>query len=384
MAEKKEREKSAMIRVSSLTKKYGKTIAVNNVSFSVDEGEIIGILGPNGAGKSTLMNMLTGYISSSYGDISIGGFDLLEKPSEAKKLIGYLPEVPPLYPELTVYEYLSFVYDLKKCSLGKKEHIDEVMDIVKITEVRNRVIRNLSKGYRQRVGLAEALIGNPEILILDEPTAGLDPKEIVEIRNLIKKLGDVKTVLISSHILSEIQSTCRRVIILNRGEILMDADIEELSTNIGPNSRYGVRLTAPEEEVIPVFSSLPGISKIQYVGSFEKGTVDIIVEADKRVDIRKLLFDECAKRNWYILMITPLGVSLEDIFLQIVDKNGKTALVSPETQNEDNEKTTDFSGETDEKENLDGEGKEVEDGETYADITNGENGEEEIKNDGDN
>ena len=384
MAEKKEREKSAMIRVSSLTKKYGKTIAVNNVSFSVDEGEIIGILGPNGAGKSTLMNMLTGYISSSYGDISIGGFDLLEKPSEAKKLIGYLPEVPPLYPELTVYEYLSFVYDLKKCSLGKKEHIDEVMDIVKITEVRNRVIRNLSKGYRQRVGLAEALVGNPEILILDEPTAGLDPKEIVEIRNLIKKLGDVKTVLISSHILSEIQSTCRRVIILNRGEILMDADIEELSTNIGPNSRYGVRLTAPEEEVIPVFSSLPGISKIQYVGSFEKGTVDIIVEADKRVDIRKLLFDECAKRNWYILMITPLGVSLEDIFLQIVDKNGKTALVSPETQNEDNEKTTDFSGETDEKENLDGEGKEVEDGETYADITNGENGEEEIKNDGDN
>ena len=373
-----------MIRVSSLTKKYGKTIAVNNVSFSVDEGEIIGILGPNGAGKSTLMNMLTGYISSSYGDISIGGFDLLEKPSEAKKLIGYLPEVTPLYPELTVYEYLSFVYDLKKCSLGKKEHIDEVMDIVKITEVRNRVIRNLSKGYRQRVGLAEALIGNPEILILDEPTAGLDPKEIVEIRNLIKKLGDVKTVLISSHILSEIQSTCRRVIILNRGEILMDADIEELSTNIGPNSRYGVRLTAPEEEVIPVFSSLPGISKIQYVGSFEKGTVDIIVEADKRVDIRKLLFDECAKRNWYILMITPLGVSLEDIFLQIVDKNGKTALVSPETQNEDNEKTTDFSGETDEKENLDGEGKEVEDGETYADITNGENGEEEIKNDGDN
>ena len=384
MAEKKEREKSAMIRVSSLTKKYGKTIAVNNVSFSVDEGEIIGILGPNGAGKSTLMNMLTGYISSSYGDISIRGFDLLEKPSEAKKLIGYLPEVPPLYPELTVYEYLSFVYDLKKCSLGKKEHIDEVMDIVKITEVRNRVIRNLSKGYRQRVGLAEALVGNPEILILDEPTAGLDPKEIVEIRNLIKKLGDVKTVLISSHILSEIQSTCRRVIILNRGEILMDADIEELSTNIGPNSRYGVRLTAPEEEVIPVFSSLPGISKIQYVGSFEKGTVDIIVEADKRVDIRKLLFDECAKRNWYILMITPLGVSLEDIFLQIVDKNGKTALVSPETQNEDNEKTTDFSGETDEKENLDGEGKEVEDGETYADITNGENGEEEIKNDGDN
>lgn len=324
-----------MIRVEGLTKKYGKNLAVNNVSFSVAEGEIVGILGPNGAGKSTLMNMLTGYISSSYGKTEIGGFDILEQPSEAKKLIGYLPEIPPLYTELTVGEYLSFVFDLKKCGLDKKKHLDEICDIVKISDVLPRVIRNLSKGYRQRVGLAEALIGNPKILILDEPTAGLDPREIVEIRNLIKRLGETRTVLISSHILSEIQATCDRVLIFNKGEILMDADIETLSTNIGPNSRYGVRLAAPEDEVVPVISALEGVSKAEYVGSFEKGTVDVIVEADKNVDIRKVLFDECAKRNWYILMITPLGVSLEDIFLKIVGKNGGAALAAPEEEKEE-------------------------------------------------
>ena len=333
-----------MIKVEGLTKKYGKNLAVNNVSFSVAEGEIVGVLGPNGAGKSTLMNMLTGYISSSYGKIEIGGNDILEKPSEAKKLIGYLPEIPPVYPELTVEEYLSFVFDLKKCRFDKKKHLAEVMDIVKISDVKGRVIRNLSKGYRQRVGLAEALIGSPEILILDEPTAGLDPREIVEIRNLIKKLGERKTVLISSHILSEIQATCGRVLIFNKGEILMDADIETLSQNVGPNSRYGVRLSAPEDEVVPVISNLAGVAKAEFVGSFEKGTVDIIVEADKNVDIRKILFDECAKRSWYILRITPLGVSLEDIFLKIVDKNtGKAALISSEPEKTESEEKDDES-----------------------------------------
>ena len=333
-----------MIKVEGLTKKYGKNLAVNNVSFSVSEGEVVGVLGPNGAGKSTLMNMLTGYISSSYGKIKIGGNDILEKPAEAKKLIGYLPEIPPVYPELTVAEYLSFVFDLKKCKLDKKKHLDEVMETVKISDVKGRVIRNLSKGYRQRVGLAEALIGSPEILILDEPTAGLDPREIVEIRNLIKKLGERKTVLISSHILSEIQATCGRVLIFNKGEILMDADIETLSQSVGPNSRYGVRLSAPEDEVVPVISTLPGVAKTEFVGSFEKGTVDIIVEADKNVDIRKILFDECAKRSWYILMITPLGVSLEDIFLKIVDKNtGKAALISSEPEKTESEEKDDES-----------------------------------------
>lgn len=327
-----------MIRVEGLTKKYGKNLAVNNVGFSVAEGEIVGILGPNGAGKSTLMNMLTGYISSSYGKIEIGGFDILERPTDAKKLIGYLPEIPPVYPELTVGEYLSFVFDLKKCELDKTRHLDEISEIVKIADVKNRVIRNLSKGYRQRVGLAGALIGNPKLLILDEPTAGLDPREIVEIRNLIKRIGETRTVLISSHILSEIQATCGRVLIFNKGEILMDADIETLSQNIGPNSRYGIRLSAPEDEVVPVISGLAGVSKTEFVGSYEKGTVDIIVEADKNVDIRKILFDECAKRNWYILMITPLGVSLEDIFLKIVDKNsGTAALISAPEEEETDE-----------------------------------------------
>lgn len=318
-----------MITVSGLTKRYGKKIAVNNASFTINRGDIVGLLGPNGAGKTTTMNMITGYISSTGGKITVGGYDILENPNEAKAKIGYLPEQPPLYHDMTVKEYLNFVYNLKGCSKKenikiKSEHIKEVCEVVKITDVYNRMIKNLSKGYKQRVGLAQALIGDPEILILDEPTSGLDPKEIVEIRNLIKRLGTRRTVILSSHVLSEVQAICERIIIINEGYVVMDALTDELSENMGPNSRYGIRLAAPEEDdVAGVLGSLLGVSKVEYVGSYEKGTRDFIVEADKNVDIRRILFDECAKRNWYILMITPLGMSLEDIFIQLVNKNSE-------------------------------------------------------------
>ncbi len=309
-----------MIEAKSLTKRFGKKTAVDDISFTINRGEIVGLLGPNGAGKSTTMSMITGYLSSTAGTVTVGGYDILEQPEKAKALIGYLPEIPPLYTDMTVKEYLNFVYDLKKCKLNRKRHLAEICDVVKITDVYGRLIKNLSKGYRQRVGLAQALIGDPQVLILDEPTVGLDPKEIVEIRNLIKRLGTQRTVILSSHILSEVQAVCERVIIMNSGVIVMDALTEDLAMAVGKYNRYGIRLAAPENEVVPVLSRLPGVKKVEYVGSFEKGTVDIILESDKKVDIRKILFEECAKRNWYILMITPLGLSLEDIFIQLTSK----------------------------------------------------------------
>ena len=319
-----------MIEARSLTKRFGKKVAVDDISFTINQGEIVGLLGPNGAGKTTTMSMITGFLSSSSGTVSVGGYDILEQPEKAKALIGYLPELPPLYTDMTVKEYLNFVYDLKKCKLHRRRHLAEICDVVKITDVYNRVIKNLSKGYRQRVGLAQALIGDPQVLILDEPTVGLDPKEIVEIRNLIKRLGTQRTVILSSHILSEIQAVCERVI-MNQGVIVMDALTEDLSMAVGKYSRYGVRLAAPENEVVPVLSRLPGVKKVEYVGSFEKGTVDIIIEADKKIDIRRILFEECAKRNWYILMITPLGLSLEDIFIQLTSKQEEVKTLTGDT-----------------------------------------------------
>ncbi|MBQ2720108.1 MAG: ATP-binding cassette domain-containing protein [Clostridia bacterium] len=344
-----------MITVSGLTKRYGNKVAVNNISFTINQGDIVGLLGPNGAGKSTTMNMLTGYISSHAGKIVINGHDLLEEPSKAKENFGYLPEIPPLYHDMTVREYLNFVYNLKGCAKKenikkKKEHIAEVCDVVKITGVYNRLIKNLSKGYKQRVGLAQALIGDPPILILDEPTAGLDPKEIVEIRNLIKRLGTRRTIILSSHILSEVQAVCERIIIMNEGFIVMDALADDLTMRMGANSRYGVRLAAPEDaDVIGVLGALPGVAKIEYVGSFEKGTIDFIIEAEKKVDIRRLLFDECAKRNWYILMITPLGMSLEDIFLQLVQQNDEQRALAGKKDEKAEEKASENKEENNEE-----------------------------------
>ena len=207
-----------MIEVTGLSKRYGTYLAVENVSFSIKKGEVVGFLGPNGAGKSTIMNILTGYLSLTQGKVTIDGFDIAENPEEAKRRIGYLPELPPLYLDMKVREYLNFVYDLKKVKFPKKPHIDEIMRLVRIDNVQNRLIKNLSKGYRQRVGFAQALIGNPDVLILDEPTVGLDPQQIIEIRNLITKLGTNHTIILSSHILSEIQAVCDRIIIINYGK----------------------------------------------------------------------------------------------------------------------------------------------------------------------
>lgn len=323
-----------MIEVTGLTKRYGKKAAVDNLSFTVRRGEVIGFLGPNGAGKSTTMNMLTGYIAPTVGTVYINGYNLMDAPDKAKEYVGYLPEIPPLYMDMTVNEYLNFVFGLKKCKFPRREHLNEVCEVVRISHVRHRMIRNLSKGYRQRVGLAQALINDPKILILDEPTVGLDPKEIVEIRNLIRKLGQTRTVILSSHVLSEIQSVCERVIIINEGHLIADALTEDLARSAAANSRYAVRIAAPEDQVVPVLSAIPGMLRVELQGSMEPGTVDVMIEAEQDVDIRKALFEECAKRGWYILVITPVGVSLEDIFLKLVDQSSVRSEEQPLTLEE--------------------------------------------------
>lgn len=306
-----------MIEVKNLTKTYGNKHAVNDISFTVNQGEILGFLGPNGAGKSTTMNILTGYISSTSGTAKIDDHDILDDPIEAKKHIGYLPEHPPLYLDMTVQEYLEFVYQLKKARQPMKAHIDDVCRRVKITDVQKRIIKNLSKGYRQRVGLAQALIGNPEVLILDEPTVGLDPKQIIEIRNLIKALGQRHTIILSSHILPEVQAVCDRVVVINKGKIVADDTAENLSHNLTDDFRYITRIEGPEEEVQKLISGINGVVEVQSLGQKEDGVFEYSVEAEPGSDIRRDLFKRLTERNYPLLGLKTTELTLEDIFLQL-------------------------------------------------------------------
>lgn len=306
-----------MIEVQNLTKQYGAKKAVDSLSFTVNDGEILGFLGPNGAGKSTTMNMLTGYISSTSGKALINGVDILDDPINAKKNIGYLPEIPPLYLDMTVKDYLNFIYDLKKCKIPRKAHLEDVCGLVKITDVYGRIIRNLSKGYKQRVGLAQALIGNPPILILDEPTVGLDPKQIIEIRTLIKKLGKKHTVILSSHILPEIQAVCDRVIIINKGKIAADDTTENLTKNITTDHRLIARIDGAREEVLKMIKGISGVISVTADMEREKGVYDYEIETKEDADIRRELFKRVAARNWIILGLKTSEMTLEDIFLKI-------------------------------------------------------------------
>lgn len=306
-----------MIEVKDLTKVYGNKHAVDGISFTVNEGEILGFLGPNGAGKSTTMNILTGYISSTSGTAKVAGFDILEDPIEAKKHIGYLPEHPPLYLDMTVQAYLEFCYHLKKARQPMKAHLDDICARVRITDVRNRIIKNLSKGYRQRVGLAQALIGNPEVLILDEPTVGLDPKQIIEIRNLIKTLGKRHTVILSSHILPEVQAVCDRVIVINKGKIVADDTEENLSHNLSNDFRYIARIEGPEDEVTKILTSISGMKEVDSYGQKENGVFEYSLEAEPGTDIRRELFNRLADRNYPLLGLKTTELTLEDIFLRL-------------------------------------------------------------------
>jgi ABC-2 type transport system ATP-binding protein len=312
-----------MIEVKNLVKRYGDKKAVNNISFKVEKGEILGFLGPNGAGKSTTMNMLTGYISSTSGQILINGTDILEDPKKAKSNIGYLPEIPPLYVDMTVDGYLNFVYDLKKCKLPRKAHLKDVCDLCKISDVRNRLIKNLSKGYKQRVGLAQALVNNPPVLILDEPTVGLDPKQIIEIRTLIKKLGKRHTVILSSHILPEIQAVCDRIIIINKGVVAADGTADEIANSLTNEHKMTLRIEGPTHTISDkalITDAIRAINGVKYVRADmerEKGIYDFDVETDGKTDVRRAINALCSEKGWNILMLQLSDLTLEDIFMKI-------------------------------------------------------------------
>ncbi|HAL73600.1 MAG TPA: ABC transporter [Clostridiales bacterium] len=307
-----------MIEIRNLVKCYGDIQAVNDITFTVQKGEILGFLGPNGAGKTTTMNILTGFLSATSGSVTINGYDILENPQMAKRCIGYLPENPPLYLDMTVIEFLKFVSELK--GVVKEDRIKqlaEIMKLVRITDVANRLIKNLSKGYRQRVGIAQALVGNPEVLVLDEPTVGLDPKQIIEIRNLIKELGKRHTVILSSHILPEVQAICERVVIINKGKIAAEDTPEGLSRKMAKTSRVQLSAEGPVRDVIQKLRVLPGIRNAELFQEKENGINIFEIENDPDQDVRKQIFFEMARNSWPIIEMKSMDPTLEEIFLQV-------------------------------------------------------------------
>ena len=310
-----------MIKIEHLVKNYGTHCAVDDISFEVEKGEIVGFLGPNGAGKSTTMNILTGYLSSTSGKAYIDGVDMLEYPIEAKKMIGFLPEQPPLYQDMTVEEYLDFVYELKGCTLDKEAHLSEIINVVKIADVKKRLIKNLSKGYKQRVGIAQALVGDPKLIVFDEPTVGLDPKQILEIRNLIRTLSKNHTVILSTHILAEVQAVCERVIIINHGKIIADEKTTELTKVIEEGYQYEVKICGPQRDVVSAIEKIRGVKSVTPTGTRDSDAYGYVIESDKGIDVRKPLFNLCASKSWAILGLMPVGTDLESIFIRLVDRS---------------------------------------------------------------
>ncbi len=299
-----------MLVVSHLSKHFGAKRAVDDISFSIAPGEIVGFLGPNGAGKSTTMNMLTGYISSTDGKICINGIDLLQSPKEAKKHIGYLPEIPPLYLDMTVEEYLSFVYELKKVTLPKRKHLNEILALTSLTNVRGRLLRNLSKGYRQRAGLAQALIGDPDVLILDEPTIGLDPTQIIEFRNIV--VGLKKTVIFSTHILSEVSAICSRILIINQGKIIAEKDCSTMGKE---DFQYTVQFSSAASRSMEVLKKIEGIKDFHVI-SDTASCSELSLNCTR--DIRPEMFRAFAAADIPILLLKDTVHSLEEIFLETV------------------------------------------------------------------
>ncbi len=314
-----------MIQIENLTKRYGAKTVLDNISFHVNDGEIVGFLGPNGAGKTTTMNILTGYLSAETGSARVGGIDILDQPLEAKKKIGFLPEQPPLYLDMTVKEYLDFIYELKHCTLNREKHLDEICSVIGIADVQNRMIRNLSKGYRQRVGIAQALVGNPPVIIFDEPTVGLDPKQIIEIRSLIKTLGKNHTVILSTHILPEVQAVCDRIVIINHGKIVANEKTENIANIVDGNRRLSLKICGPEKEVLAMLRNMHGIAYVQSTGATDKDSTTFLVESDPGLDMRKPLFNALAAKGWPLIGMESMGANLEDVFIAIVDKKESAA-----------------------------------------------------------
>ena len=313
-----------MIEVKNVTKKYGKAVAVEDISFSINDGEIVGLLGPNGAGKSTTMNILTGYIEQTSGEVAIEGYNTLKKPKKAKKQIGYMPEGVPLYTDLTVKEFVTYMAELKQVDRKvRKEKVQKVIEQTGLKEVENKLTKNLSRGYKQRVSMAGALVGEPKILILDEPTVGLDPKQITEIRNLIKELGKTHTVILSSHILSEVSQICNKVIIINKGKIVAIDTPENLENKVSQNNCIYVTVEDTENKIESMKEKIKEIKNIELVQENEDKTKQYLIEADKDIDLRKKIFSEFAKENITIFEMKKADTTLEDAFMKLIEGGNK-------------------------------------------------------------
>ena len=314
-----------MIEINNLVKKYGDHTAVDHLSLVVEPGKIYGFLGPNGAGKSTTMNMITGYLGATSGEIKINGHDILKEPEEAKKCIGYLPELPPLYMDMTVKEYLDFVADLKQLEKSlRKRYVEEAMETTGTTEVAGRMIRNLSKGYRQRVGFAQAILGYPEIIILDEPTVGLDPKQIIEIRDLIKELGKKHTIILSSHILSEISAVCDHVFIISHGKLVASDSTENLLERMTGAQEIELLVKAEEDTAETAIREIAQVERCEKTESKEDGAVQLLVTAKKDADVREAIYHTCVEHHMPILEMKAASKSLEDVFLELTSQEGGT------------------------------------------------------------
>ena len=314
-----------MVEVKNLTKCYGNIKAVDDISFTVETGEVLGFLGPNGAGKSTTMNMITGYISSTSGTVTIDGSEILDDPKATKQKIGYLPEIPPLYIDMTVRKYLEFMFDLKKVKLPKKEHVAEVMRLVQITEQSERIIKNLSKGYRQRVGFAQALLGNPPVLILDEPTVGLDPKQIIEIRKLIKSLGKKHTVIFSSHVLSEISATCDRIIMISNGKIVADSKVDELAKSVSKEQKLAIVAEGSSADITNEIKKIPEVVRVNKLQDMGDGSAKYMIDFEHGADIRREVFTAMARIDCPILDMQSGDETLEGMFLKLTTQANASA-----------------------------------------------------------
>ena len=309
-----------MIKAEHLTKRYGSHYALDDVSFSIGEGEIVGLLGANGAGKSTTMNILTGYLSATAGQVTVDGVDILDDPVGVKKKIGYLPEQPPLYMEMTVKEYLSFVYDLKGVEFPKEPHLAEVMEVTHTADVSHRLISQLSKGYKQRVGIAAALVGDPPILIFDEPTVGLDPKQIIEVRNLLRTLGKKRTVILSIHILPEVQAVCERIIVINRGHIVADERTDEVARRVEGESRFRITVAGGTgRDITVMLREKCGARKVEALPGRDGEGHTFLVEAKKGEDIRRAVFRACVDAGLVLIGMEKLGDDLESVFMRLME-----------------------------------------------------------------
>ena len=313
-----------MIEVKHVTKRYGKAVAVEDISFSIKEGEIVGLLGPNGAGKSTTMNMLTGFIEPTEGEIIIDGNDILKKPKKAKKQIGYMPEGVPLYTDLTVKEFVQYMAEIKQVDKKTiKEKVNEIIEQTGLKDVEKKLIKNLSRGYKQRVSMAGALVGTPKILILDEPTVGLDPKQITEIRNLIKELGKKHTIILSSHILSEVSQICNKVIIINKGKIIAIDTPENLENKVTNKNCVYVTVEDSENKINQIKDKIKDIKQLELVAENEDGTKQYMIEAQGEVDLRKTIFSEFAIENITIFELKKADNTLEDAFMKLIEGGNK-------------------------------------------------------------